>query len=145
MNNIDIEIKKVKEKLSNFYKKRKVNDLLKGMLLLVLSLFVILFFLSTLELLGLHSVEERSILFYFGIAFFITAVLFFVIFPTTKLLSKISRKDYLTLAQYIGEHFSEIDDKLLNTFQLYEEEGHSELKDAAILSQLKSIEHINFN
>ena len=145
MNKIDSEIKKVKTRLTQLHRKTKVIDLLKGLLLLVVVALVLNLTLPIIELLGLNSVIERTVLFYVGISVFLFSLLLLVVVPLLKLLNPLSNKDFYGLAKFVGKYYSEIDDKLLNTIQLYENETQSDLSKAAILSQLKKIEKFSFN
>ncbi len=145
MNKIDSEIKKAKTRLTQLHRKTKIIDFLKGMLLLVVVALVLNLTLPVLELLGLNSVIERTVLFYVGISVFLFSFLLLVVVPLLKLLSPLSKKDFYGLAKFVGNHYTEIDDKLLNTIQLYENKNQSDLSKAAILSQLEKIEKFSFN
>jgi hypothetical protein len=145
LNKIDIEIDKVKSRLKQLNRKIKFIDLLKGLLLLVLVAFVINITLPTLELLGLNSVKDRTILFFAGVVVFVFAFIVLLVIPMANLFKSTEKKDFNNLAQFVGKHFSEIDDKLLNTIQLYEDTHKSELAKAAIFSQLEKTEKYNFN
>jgi uncharacterized membrane protein len=82
LNKIDIEIDKVKSRLKQLNRKIKFIDLLKGLLLLVLVAFVINITLPTLELLGLNSVKDRTILFFAGVVVFVFAFIVLLVMKT---------------------------------------------------------------
>lgn len=145
MNEIDSKINNVKNRLKRLYRKINFINLLNGLLTLIIITLAINLMLSLLEQLGLSSVKERTILFSVGILCFTVGSIFFVLIPAVKIFKHLNTKDYHKLAKIVGTYFLEIDDKLLNTFQLYEDKNKSELKDAAIISEIVKTEKYNFN
>lgn len=144
MNKIDFEINEVKARLSKLHRKIILINLLKGLLLLVTVAIITNLTLSVLELLGLNSVEERTVLFFLGIFVFVIAFIVLIGTPFVKLLKPLKTKDYLSLSTLVGAHFKEVDDKLLNTIQLFGDKRQSELKDAAIISELNEVKQFSF-
>jgi len=145
LNKIDSKITDIKKRLIKLYKKTKFIKLLKGLLILIVITLSINLLLSLLELLGLNSVYERTILFGLGLLIFLIALILLVITPLVKIFIPLKLKEVHLLAKIAGKHFLEIDDKLLNVFQLHEDKTNSELKDAAIISELERVEKYNFN
>jgi len=145
LNKIDSKITDIKKRLIKLYKKTKFIKLLKGLLILIVITLSINLLLSLLEVLGLNSVYERTILFGLGLLIFLIALILLVITPFIKIFIPLKLKEFHLLAKIAGKHFLEIDDKLLNVFQLHEDKTNSELKDAAIISELERVEKYNFN
>ncbi len=144
MNKIDSEINKIKARLTQLHNKTKRIGLLKGLLLLVVIALVVNLTLPILELLGLSSVADRTLLFYSGILVLIFTSFLLVFIPAINLLKPISNNEFYKLAQTVGNHFPDINDKLLNTIQLYENKKQTDLSKAAIISQLQKLEKYNF-
>ena len=145
MNKIDSKIINVKKKLSKLYKKNKLLNLLKGLLTLIIITLILNLILSVLELLGLNSVNDRTILFNIGILVFFVSLFLLIVLPAVKIFMPLKANDFYNLAQITGDYFPDINDKLLNTIQLYEDQTKSELKEEAIFSELQKMEKYNFN
>ncbi len=111
--------KVVEEKLSNYKKKYHINKALRGLLISLLFILIIGIVAISLETIWWFSGTIRGYLF-FSVLF----VSFFLLVYLTgnHLLSLIQLKkrgiDDFLAAKKIGEHFSEINDKLLNVLQL---------------------------
>jgi len=145
LNKIDSKIINVKKKLSKLYKKNKLLNLLKGLLTLIIITLILNLILSVLELLGLNSVNDRTILFNIGILVFFVSLFLLIVLPAVKIFMPLKANDFYNLAQITGDYFPDINDKLLNTIQLYEDQTKSELKEEAIFSELQKMEKYNFN
>ena len=122
-------------KLEHFIKKYYQNQLFKGAII-ALSLVLIAFFsLSFLEYFGRFSSTTRTALFYLFITVSIGTLVWYIVRPILGLVN-ISRKFGVKEASIlIGNHFPEVQDKLLNTLQLQED---AKLKNSTLL--LASIE-----
>ena len=128
----------IQGKLEQFIKRYYTNELLKG---------VILFFaIGLLYLIGTLLVEyflwlspvARSILFWVFIAVEIALFAKLIIVPISKLFKLQKGIDYEDASQIIGDHFPEVNDKLLNVLQLNQNSSQSELLEASI--EQKSLE-----
>ena len=133
------------EKLNQFIKKYYLNQLIKGSLyvLSVLLLFFILF--CSLEFFSSFNVQGRTFLFwsYIIVSFLIIAK--FIVIPTLKMVKIGNTLSYRDAAKIIGNHFKEVDDKLLNILELSElSETDNELIRASIDQKTKNIESIKF-
>ena len=133
------------EKLNQFIKKYYLNQLIKGSLyvLSVLLLFFILF--CSLEFFSSFNVQGRTFLFwsYIIVSFLIIAK--FIVIPTLKMVKIGNTLSYKDAAKIIGNHFKEVDDKLLNILELSEiSETDNELIRASIDQKTKNIESIKF-
>src|SRR6185436_4064248 len=114
--NYEILIQKLDEFIRKFYK----NQLLRGLIYSVTTLVAFYLFVTTFEYFGHFNTTARTVLFYVFIltnAFIIGKL---IVIPTLKLnrLGKIISHEQA--ASIIGQHFSSISDKLLNTLQLKE-------------------------
>jgi hypothetical protein len=106
------------QKLEEFIKKYYLNELLRGLLLFVgLGLLYFLFILFIEYFLWLKPLG-RTILFLLFIAVEVFFFVRFICFPVFKLTKLSKGIDYATASMIIGEHFSEVDDKLINFIQL---------------------------
>ena len=114
MNNIESKILGVRERLNRLSKKIKLIELLKGFSTFFILALIVNVLLSTVELFGLNSVEERTILFFIGVIALSMFAITFVIVPIVKLLKPFRNKEFLDLAGFVGTKFPEIKDKLLN-------------------------------
>ena len=133
------------EKLNQFIKKYYLNQLIKGSIyvLSVLLLFFILF--CSLEFFSSFNVQGRTFLFwsYIIVSFLIIAK--FIVIPTLKMVKIGNTLSYKDAAKIIGNHFKEVDDKLLNILELSElSETDNELIRASIDQKTKNIESIKF-
>jgi len=115
----DKNFKEILSKIDRYIKKHYLNLILKGVLL---SFGIILFFfllLSLLENFAHFNGNIRSIFLFSYIVFSLGILSYYIFIPISKLLKLSKGIDELKAAKNIGNHFSEIDDKLLNTIQLY--------------------------
>jgi hypothetical protein len=105
-------------KIDGFIRKYYLNRVIKGSIFLVCSLLVAFILVTTAEYLGRFDPTIRSILFYSFIAgnfFVITAYLLFPLLSYFRLGKTLSHEQASAI---IGQHFTPIKDKLLNTLQL---------------------------
>ena len=128
----------IEQKLSFFYKKYYTNELIKGSLLF--SLLGVLYFIFTIyvEYFLWLQPTYRTILFLLFI--FIEFFLFFkfIITPITQLIKLKKGINEIESSKIIGNHFPEVQDKLLNILQLKNEQKETDLILASI--QQKSLE-----
>ncbi len=108
------------EKLDSFIRKYYRNQLLKGVIIGSGGIAATFGIISLLEFLGHFNTSVRTVLF-FGFLFFSLFVLIrFILVPLSKLYKLGSTIGYRDAATLIGGHFSQINDKLLNTIELQE-------------------------
>lgn len=132
------------EKLEAFIKKFYVNELLKGLIFFVgLGL---LYFLVTLfiEYFLWLKPTGRTILFWLFIVVEFLLLSRFILFPLFKLIKLQKGIDYKQASSIIGNHFTEVSDKLTNFLQLAQENNQSELLLASIEQKAKSLQPIPF-
>ena len=119
-------------KLEQFIRKFYTNELIKGFILFFA--IGLLYFLVTLLIeyaLWLNP-TARTMLFWVFIAVESTLFLRFVVFPLAKLFKLQNGIDYEDASKIIGNHFPEVNDKLLNVLQLHNDKQKSELLLASI-------------
>ena len=114
------------EKLDAFIRKYYKNRLLKGVIYslgLLLASFIII---TTLEYFVQFSITGRTVLFYLFLVSACYLLINFVAIPLSKLykFGKVINHDQA--AEIIGNHFEEVNDKLINVLQL----EHKALKDS---------------
>ncbi|MFD2917057.1 DUF4175 family protein [Psychroserpens luteus] len=136
--------KNIQGKLEQFIKRYYTNELLKG---------AILFFaIGLLYLIGTLLIEyflwlspmARTILFWVFIAVEISLFAKFILFPIAKLFKLQKGIDYKEASQIIGNHFPEVNDKLLNVLQLNQDSSQSELLEASIEQKSAELNPIPF-
>ncbi|ESU24646.1 chromosome segregation ATPase [Flavobacterium enshiense DK69] len=132
------------QKLEAFIKKFYTNELLKGSLLFI-GLGV-LYFIGTLlvEYFLWLSPKGRTFLFWLFVSVEIFLLLRFILFPVFKLFKLQKGIDYTEASKIIGNHFSEVSDKLTNFLQLNDQSNPSELLLASIEQKASSLKPIPF-
>lgn len=128
----------IQQKLEAFIKRYYINELLKGTILFfAIGLLYLLLTLFIEHLLWLNSVA-RTVLFWSFIIVACGLLLKFIVLPLAKLFKLKKGIDYKQASSLIGQHFPEVNDKLLNVLQLNDSTLESELLLASI--QQKSVE-----
>ena len=132
------------QKLEDFIKKFYTNELLKGIILF--TGFGLLYFMVTLlvEHFLWLSPKGRTILFWLFILVELFFLLRFILFPLFKLFKLQKGIDYKQASLIIGNHFSEVNDKLTNFLQLYGQSDQSELLLASIEQKAISLKPVPF-
>lgn len=137
------------DKIRQFVKKYYLNELYKGIIFFVLIVLSVFILYSLFEYFSYSNTTVRTILFYSFIGLFLLNLIFYILIPSLKiggLGKQLSKKE---IADIIGKHFHEIDDKLLNLFELQNqmEAGDYksyELLSAAIDSKIESFKTYSF-
>ena len=134
----------IQNKLSFFYKKHYTNELIKGLILLfslgASYLFVTLFIEYFLWL----KPVARTILFLVFILVEVYLLFRFILKPILKLIGLQKGISLEQSSKIIGNHFPEVQDKLLNILQLKETSNQSDLLLASIDQKAKEIQPIQF-
>lgn len=132
------------QKLEAFIKKFYTNELLKGSLLFIgLGVLYFLFTLLVEYFLWL-SPTGRTLLFWLFISVEIVLLFRFILFPVFKLFKLQKGIDYTEASKIIGNHFSEVSDKLTNFLQLNNQSNPSELLLASIDQKANALQPIPF-
>ncbi len=135
------------QKLEAFIKKYYTNELIKGGLLFIG--FGLLYFLFTLfiEYFLWLKPAGRTFLFWLFIGVEVFLLFRFILFPIFKLFKLQKGIDYNQASAIIGNHFTEVSDKLTNFLQLSSNENSaesSELMLASIEQKANSLQPIPF-
>ncbi len=126
------------QKLEAFIRKFYTNELIKGIIFFFgLGLLYFLFTLSVEFFLWLQP-KGRTLLFWLFILVELYLLVRLILFPIFKLFRLQKGIDYKQASEIIGNHFTEVGDKLINFLQLTQNKEQSKLLLASI--QQKSIE-----
>ncbi|NNL16793.1 MAG: hypothetical protein HKO81_09160 [Flavobacteriaceae bacterium] len=134
----------IQNKLEQFIAKYYANELIKGAILF-LSIGLLYFLVTLLveNFLWLDSIG-RTILFWLVIAVELLLFMKFIVIPVSRLLKLQKGIDYKHASKLIGNHFPEVNDKLLNVLQLNENESESELLMASIEQKSSELTPVPF-
>jgi hypothetical protein len=136
------------QKLEAFIKKYYTNELLRGIIFFVgLGLLYFLFTLFIEYFLWLKPVG-RTFLFWIFILVEGFLLFRFILFPVFKLFKLQKGINYKEASTIIGNHFTEVSDKLINFLQLSDVDSHqnkSELLLASIEQKANSLQPIPFS
>ncbi|RXR33653.1 hypothetical protein EQG68_05360 [Flavobacterium piscinae] len=133
------------QKLEAFIKKYYTNELLKGVILFVGLGLLYFFFTLFIEYFLWLKPTGRTILFWTFVGVELYLLSRFILFPLFKLFKLQKGIDYKQASHIIGNHFTEVNDKLTNFLQLAENNQQSELLLASIEQKGKSLQPIPFN
>jgi hypothetical protein len=114
MTNSELLINKLEQFIRKYYK----NTVIRASILFVAVFSVLFISLALFEYFTYSNSLLRAVLLYTFIAVNLLIVSLFIIRPILKIWGIGNRLSHETAAKIIGEHFPEIDDKLLNTLQL---------------------------
>ncbi|GAB4254493.1 MAG: ATPase [Vicingaceae bacterium] len=114
LNNYNILIKKLNEFINKYYK----NELLKGVLYTLSILVTAFITIVVIEYKGYLNSFVRGVFFYGYLLLFIAVLLKYIVFPVVKLLHYGNTLTYEQAANIIGNHFQNIQDKLINVLEL---------------------------
>lgn len=131
-------------KLEAFIKKYYTNELLRGIIFFVgLGLIYLLFTLFIEYFLWLKP-TARTVLFWLFVAVEVFLLGRYIVFPLTKLFRLQKGIDYNAASGIIGNHFTEVSDKLTNFLQLSNDRNQSELLLASIEQKANALQPIPF-
>jgi len=116
VNDLDI----VKQKLKGFIRKYYNNQIVRGLLISVSILLVLLLIVDLVEYYSWSDSTIRTVIFYSYLAITGYVLVRYVFIPLIKLLQLGPTISNEEAARIIGQHFPEVDDKLINTLQLEE-------------------------
>ncbi|WP_264520007.1 DUF4175 family protein [Flavobacterium sp. N1994] len=132
------------DKLESFIKKFYTNELLRGTIFFVgIGLLYFIFTLFVEYFLWLKP-NARTILFYTFVLVELFLLFRFICFPLFKLFKLQKGIDYNEASKIIGNHFSEVGDKLTNFLQLSQDKNKSELLLASIDQKANTLQPIPF-
>ncbi len=132
------------QKLELFIKKFYTNELIRGIIFFVgLGLLYFLFTIFVEYFLWLKPMG-RTILFWIFILVEVLLLSRFILFPIFKLFKLQKGIDYKEASAIIGNHFSEVNDKLTNFLQLSNDKNQSELLLASIEQKANTLQPVPF-
>lgn len=138
----DILLEQLNAFISKFYK----NQLLRGIIYAFTSIFICFLLLSVLEYFARFDSSYRTIIFWSFSILTTAIIIYYICIPLLKLskLTKTLSKE--EAAKIIGDHFTEVEDKLLNILQLHEQnDAKNALVEASIQQKITQLKPINFN
>lgn len=138
------EYKNIQKKLHQFTRKYYTNELIKGAILFLSLGFLYFFFTLFLEYFLWLKPTSRTFLFWFFILVEVFLLLKFIAIPISKLVGFRKGISLEESSKIIGNHFPEVQDKLLNVLQLKENSKSSDLILASINQKSKELIPIPF-
>lgn len=135
-------------RLDEFIRKYYKNQMIKGAIYCVALIIGSYLLVTLLEFAGRFSIAMRTFLFYafvLSTAFVLVKYLFIPLFKMMRMGKTISHNQ---AAAIIGTHFSEVQDKLLNTLQLKEQadkDADNSLLQAGIEQRIKALKPVPFS
>lgn len=135
----------IEEKLSQFYKKYYVNKLIKGSILFLILGILIIFSTVYIEYFLWLNPVGRTILFGLFIGLEVFLLFRFVLLSLFKLVGLQQGISFKQASEIIGNHFPEVQDKLLNILQLKEDNTQTDLLLASIDQKSQELQPIPFS
>ena len=133
------------DKLNEFIKKYYHNQLIKGCIYVLSILLIFFILLSVIEYFYTMDVRGRTFLFWTYIVINFIVFCKYIIFPLLRLFSFKDRLTHKQASKIIGDHFSNINDKLINILELHElSNDQNELVLASIEQKTSSINAVPF-
>lgn len=134
-------------KLDEFIRKYYKNQLIKGFLYTSGLLIAAFLFLVIAEYYVQFAIGIRTFLFYGFVLLSSFVIAKYIALPLTKLYKIGKVLSYQEAANIIGQHFSSVNDKLINTLQLQQNEGSilsDQLLEASINQKINELKPIPF-
>ncbi|WP_299332814.1 DUF4175 family protein [uncultured Psychroserpens sp.] len=136
--------KHIQGKLEQFIRRFYTNELLKGTILFFSIGLLYLIATLLIEYFLWLSPIARTVLFWVFIAVEVSLFAKFIAFPLAKLFKLQKGINYEEASKIIGNHFPEVNDKLLNVLQLNQNNQQSELLEASIEQKSAELSPIPF-
>ena len=128
-------------KLDTFIRRYYMNRLIKGGLYFIGISVSFILFIDLVEHVFRFGNTGRQVLFFTALLFLLSIFSYFIVVPVLKLLKLGKQIDYKQASEIIGLHFSNVQDKLLNTLQLHEMAENDYASDLLFASiEQKSVE-----
>ncbi len=123
----------IKYKIHEFVKKYYLNKLYKGIVFFILITLIVFILYTSLEYFSYLNSTGRVILFYSYLFLLLVTTGFYLVYPLIKLIGLGDQINKETIAKLIGTYFPQIDDKLLNIFQLQDLKDQGKYKSYDLL------------
>ncbi len=134
----------IQQKLEEFIKKYYTNELIKGAILFfAIGLLYLLITLLVEYFLWLNPLGRR-VLFWAFVIVELGLFVRFIAFPLAKLFKLQKGINYEEASKIIGNHFPQVNDKLLNVIQLNQNRRESELLAASIDQKATELQPVPF-
>ncbi|MCG8332658.1 MAG: hypothetical protein MI974_33545 [Chitinophagales bacterium] len=121
-------------KLDQFIRKFYINKLIRGTLYSIGLILFLFLMVSLLEYYYYFGTDVRKLMFFSFIGVSLIALTAWVFIPLSKYFRLGSVISHEQAAQIIGEHFTDVKDKLLNVLQLKKQSDHSENRELILAS-----------
>ncbi|NCD69382.1 DUF4175 family protein [Mucilaginibacter agri] len=136
------------EKIDVFIRRYYINKLLRGLIFWGAVLFTGYIVATLSEYLGHFTAFFRTLIFYSFILLNLVIIARLVLPPLLAYLKLGNTISHQQAAEIIGQHFSEVQDKLLNTLQLKalvsQNPQHSQLIEASIDQKIETLRPVRF-
>jgi len=135
-------------KINIFIRKYYFNNFLRGLIFLGAGLFSAYIVITISEYFGNFGVLFRTLLFYFFIVLNISLICWLIV-PSLLAWLKVGKTlTHDQAAEIIGKHFTDVNDKLLNTLQLKKQAAddprHRALIEASIDQKIETLRPLSF-
>lgn len=125
------------KKLDKFIRKYYFNQIIRGSILSLILISLLVLIPSVIEYFGQYPISTRTAIFYSIVGVFLITFSYFIVYPVLKLL-KIGRIiSYKQAAQIISQHFSDLQDKLINTLELAQQSENNTSSQALLLASIE--------
>ncbi|WP_445748215.1 DUF4175 family protein [Polaribacter sp.] len=138
------EFTKITQKLHQFSLKFYTNELIRGSILFLSFGILYLFFTLFIEYFLWLKPLSRTILFWIFILVELFLLTKFILFPIFKIVGLKKGISFEEASKIIGNHFPEVEDKLLNILQLQQQSNQSDLLLASIDQKSAALQPIPF-
>ncbi len=138
------EFTKITQKLHKFSLKFYTNELIRGCILFLSFGILYLFFTLFIEYFLWLKPVSRTILFWLFVLVELFLLTKFILFPIFKIMGLKKGISFEESSKIIGNHFPEVEDKLLNILQLHEQSHQSDLLLASIDQKSAALQPIPF-
>ncbi|WP_233898898.1 DUF4175 family protein [Tenacibaculum piscium] len=136
---------KIEQKLQQFSRKYYTSELIKGSILFISLGLIYLFFTLFIEYFLWLKPSARTLLFWLFILVELFLFVRFICFPIFKIIGLQQGISFEEASKIIGNHFPEVQDKLLNLLQLNQNNTKSDLLIASINQKSEEIQPVSFN
>jgi len=139
----------IHDKLRAFIRKFYLNKLYKGAVFFVIITLLTYIVYSVLEYFSYFNTIIRFLFFFSFLLLFLTTFILYILIPLFKIFGFGKQISSEQVAKIVGNHFPEIDDKLLNVIQLERQLSEKEYKSqelliAAIDTKINEIKPFSF-
>lgn len=131
-------------KLREYKRKLYLSRLIKGLIIAMIMIFGLVSFTSILEFSFNFDTTIRTVLFFGLLLLFLAGITYWIVIPILYLMGALSQISDENASREIGKYFPEIDDKLLNTIQLSQSQGDSDLIIASINRRMEDMKLVPF-